>query len=109
MARLSQSFPSQVMKRHIERSHRVNYRAAPAVHRRPHVELFPQRLWIHGVLANQHFGETESHGMRTRRIDAGTGNPGIDVGFADTSHTFVGVANFDHDVIFGRELVAPTS
>ena len=97
----SRGFTFDVPERHVECAHGANDCTSPPVHGTSHVELFPDSLWLAGIFAKEHFLKPKPHCVRTTGFDACFGNPGIDVGFADSGDSFIGVDE-DDDIVLGR-------
>ena len=102
MAGLAERLAAQVVQRHVDRTDRVDHRAAAAVHRGADVEALPQRLDLERVGADQHLAHADAHGVRSRRLDAGSRDPRVDVALADAADALVGVDLDDDVVLCGR-------
>jgi hypothetical protein len=82
----------------------VDQRAASTIHRSADIEVPPKVLYRKRISTEKHFANTLPHGMRSRALDAGTGNPGIHIGFADALDPLVGPDYDDEAVLSGRRV-----
>ncbi len=88
------------MQGHIQGADGVDHRAPPPVHGRAHIELLPERLDLQGILADQHLGEAQAHGVGAGGLDAGAGDPGIDIALPDARQPLIGMDLHD-DIVLG--------
>ncbi len=89
---------SDVPQGHVDCADGVDYGAASSVHATAYVHFLPKSLGVERVFADQHFLEAKAHGVGAGGLDAGAGNPRIDVALADAGDAFVGM-NEDDDVV----------
>ncbi len=94
-------FASDVPQGHVDGSNGIDDRAASAVHAAADVELLPQMLGVERVFADEHFLKAKAHGVGAGSLDAGAGNPRVDVAFANAGDAFVGMDK-DDDVVLCR-------
>ena len=94
-------FASDVPQGHVDGTDGVDDGAASAVHAAADVELLPQMLGVERVFADEHVLEAKAHGVGAGGLDAGTGDPRVDVALADTGDAFVGVHEDDDVVLRG--------
>ncbi len=102
VAGLAERLAAQVVERHVDRADRVDHGAPPPVHGRADVEPLPQALDVEGVGADQDLAHADAHGVRAARVDAGAGDPRVDVALADPADALVGVDLDDDVVLRGR-------
>ena len=76
----------------------MHERPAAAGHGGADVEPVPDRHRVERVEADQRLGQAEVHRVRSRRLDAGPCDPGVEVGLADAADALVGV-DLDDDVV----------
>ena len=100
-ARLAGRLSADVPERDVERADRVDAAAPPAGHRGADVEVFPDRLRVERVAADQLLLEPAVHGVRRRRLDERARHPGVQIGFADPDEALVG-DHLDDDRVLRR-------
>ena len=100
-ARLAGRLSADVPQRDVERADRVDAAAPPAGHRGADVEVFPDRLRVERVAADQLLLEPAVHGVRRRRLDERARHPGVQIGFADPDEALVG-DHLDDDRVLRR-------
>ena len=61
-------------------------------------QLFPESLGLHGILANEHFLQTQPENMGSTGVDHGAGDPWIGVDLSDARDALIGM-DFNDDVI----------
>ena len=83
---------------HVDGADGVDDGAASAVHAAPNVELLPKALGVEWIFADEHFPEAKAHGVGAGCLDAGAGNPRVNVALAHSGDPLVGVHEHD-DVI----------
>ena len=94
-------FASDVPQGHVDGTDGVDDGAASAVHAAADVELLPEMLGVERVFADEHFLKAKAHGVGAGGLDAGAGNPRVDVAFANAGDVFVGMDK-DDDVVLCR-------
>ena len=94
-------FASDVPKGHIDGADGVDDGAASTVHATANVHFLPKSLGVERVFADEHVLEAKAHGVGAGGLDAGTGDPRVDVALADTGDAFVGVHEDDDVVLRG--------
>lgn len=94
-------FASDVPKGHVDGADGVDDGAASAVHATANVHFLPKSLGVERVFADEHFLEAKAHGVGAGGLDAGAGNPRVDVALADAGDAFVGVHEDDDVVLCG--------
>ena len=88
-----------VPQRHVDGSNGIDDRAPSAVHAAADVEFLPKAFGIERIFADEHF-KAKAHGVGAG-LDAGSGDPRVDVAFSDACDAFVGVDKYD-DVVLCR-------
>ena len=91
---------TQIMERDIERPDGIDDCPSPTVHGRADVEPLPESFDIQGVLSDEDVCKPAPHAVRTRRLNTGASDPGIEVSLTDAGHTLIGM-DLNHDVILG--------
>ncbi len=99
--RLPRRLAADVPERHVDRPERVDQGAAASGHGGGDVEAFPDRGRVERIHADEGLTETQIHRVRTGRLNAGTCDPGVQVGLADAGDPLVGV-DLDDDVVLVR-------
>ena len=95
------SFAADIPQGHVDGADGVDDGAASAVHATADVELLPEALGVERVFADEHFPEAKAHGVGAGRLDAGAGDPRVDVALADAGDAFVGMDKDDDVVLRG--------
>ena len=101
MQRFSSCLPLDIPEGHVDGADGIDDGTAPPVHATPYVKFLPQPLGVEWVLANEHFLEAKAHGVGAGSLDAGAGNPRVDVALAHSGDPLVGVHEHD-DVVLCR-------
>ena len=95
------ALPADVPESDVDRAERVDDRAAAAGHRRADVQVLPDRRGVERVAAEQHLPQPPIHRVRPGGLDAGAGDPGVQVGLADPDEPLVGL-DLDDDRVLRR-------
>ena len=83
---------------HVDGADGVDDGAASAVHAAANVELLPKALGVEWIFADEHFPEAKAHGVGAGRLDAGSGDPRVNVALTHAGDAFVGMDK-DDDVV----------
>ena len=94
-------FASDIPQGHVDGSNGIDDRAPSAVHAASDVEFLPKAFGIERIFADEHFLKAKAHGVGAWGLDAGSGDPRVDVAFSDACDAFVGVDKYD-DVVLSR-------
>ena len=94
-------FAADIPQGHVDGSNGIDDRAPSAVHAASDVEFLPKAFGIERIFADEHFLKAKAHGVGAGCLDAGAGDPWVDVAFAYACDAFVGVDKYD-DVVLSR-------
>ena len=94
-------FAADIPQSHVDGSNGIDDRAPSAVHAAADVEFLPKAFGIERIFADEHFLQAKAHGVGAWGLDAGSGDPRVDVAFSDACDAFVGVDKYD-DVVLCR-------
>ena len=92
---------SDVPQGHVDGTDGIDDRAPSAVHAAADVEFLPKSFGIERIFADEHFLKAKAHGVGAWGLDAGSGDPRVNVAFSDACDAFVGVDKYD-DVVLSR-------